>query len=253
MKQLAETFWTIRGRMKIAGVIDVGTHMSLVRRGNGRFVLLDSYEPGADDLAALREITAEGRVIDAILNLHPYHTLHCAALHRLFPEARLIGTRRHARQLPKLPWESGTLEDAATRHAFAEDLDLSVPDGIDLVTSDEKVHAGSILARDRASGIVHVDDTLCMLEPPSVLGAVLPAARLRFHPSLGKALQHRAGAADAFDAWARRIAGEWNDAPAICLAHKAIHEVGEASFGDQLRAALDRVSGTLDRHRKAHG
>ncbi|MFT6377963.1 MAG: hypothetical protein ACJARS_004626, partial [bacterium] len=45
---VADDFWNIRGSFKIFGVVDIGTHASLVRRPNGRFVLLDAYTLSGD-------------------------------------------------------------------------------------------------------------------------------------------------------------------------------------------------------------
>jgi hypothetical protein len=73
MRQLADNFWTFRGDLKIAKVINFGTHMSLVRRANGKFLLLDSYDLDEDDRNALLSLTDEGRAIEAILNVHPFH------------------------------------------------------------------------------------------------------------------------------------------------------------------------------------
>ena len=42
IEQLADGFWRIAGEMKIGGVVDFGTHASLVRLANGNFVFLDS-------------------------------------------------------------------------------------------------------------------------------------------------------------------------------------------------------------------
>ncbi len=41
--QVSDDFWNIRGDFKIGGILNIGTHASLVRRGNGKFVLLDAY------------------------------------------------------------------------------------------------------------------------------------------------------------------------------------------------------------------
>ena len=41
--QVAENFWNIRGSFKVAGLVDIGTQASLVRRSDGKFLMLDSY------------------------------------------------------------------------------------------------------------------------------------------------------------------------------------------------------------------
>ena len=53
MIQVADSFWNIRGSFKTAGVLEVGTQASLVKRANGKFVFLDAYK--LDDSVA-REV-----------------------------------------------------------------------------------------------------------------------------------------------------------------------------------------------------
>lgn len=252
MKQLAENFWNFRGSFKIARIVEVGTQMSLVRRNGGRFTLIDSYGVSGADREALLEITGNGAEIDTIINVHPFHTLHCTAAHELAPRAKLFGTRRHREQAPELPWEKETIEDVATQATF-EDLDLSIPAGLDLVTSDDSVHAASVLVRHRPSSIVHVDDTLMVLAMPGSLGSVLPQSRLRFHPMLGKALQHRHGAVDDFVAWTHDLAEKWATTSIVCAAHSAVRHLPPDGWSDELRRALSAIQKTLDHHRARHG
>lgn len=252
MKQLAENFWNLRGSFKVAKIIDLGTQMSLVRKRDGAFVLIDSYAVSGPDREALLKLTGNGAAIEAIINVHPFHTLHCAAAHELAPQARLYGTRRHREQAPELPWEEDAIEDVATQGRFG-DLDFSMPAGLDLVTGDDSVHAASVLVRHRQSGIVHVDDTLMVLAAPGPLGRVLPQSRLRFHPMLGKALRERPGAADDFAAWARDLAHEWAATPIVCAAHSAVRRLPPGGWREEITRALSAVGKTLDHHRERHG
>lgn len=253
MEQLSDKFWTLRGDYRIAGVINVGTQMSLVQRGNGRFVLLDSYAAEPADLAAIEALTDEGRAIEAILNVHPFHTLHCRAIQRRFPGAELIGTARHRRQHPDLPWSADLIEAPSTQQRFAEDFDFSVPAGVDFVCLDESVHVASVLVRHRDSRIVHVDDTLNVFVPPGWLRPLLPAPRLRFHPMLSKALEKGPGAADAFERWAHDLAHAWADTGIVCAAHSSVHQVGTAGFGGEMAKALKAAAPVLDKHRRRFG
>lgn len=253
MKQLHQDFWNFRGSFKIAKVIDIGTHMSLVRRANGRFLVLDSYGLDDDDLAALRGLTGDGSLIDAIINVHPFHTLHCPAVAEAMPGARMIGTRRHIAQLPDLPWDQHVIEDAATQAEFAEDLMFSIPAGVDFISDDEKVHVGSVVVRHRASRIVHVDDTINVFVAPGILSAVMPEPKLSFHPMLAKALQPSSGAADDYARWARDIARDWADTPVVCAAHSAVRDLPAGGWQTEIGNALEAVEGTLSKHRNMHG
>ena len=252
MLALAPDFWNFRGTFRIAKLLDVGTQMSLVRQENGRFILVDSYAVEGEDRDELLRLTNGGAAIEAIVNVHPFHTLHCKAVHELAPSARLFGTRRHRDQAPDLPWEDDLIEDSATQARFADVLEFSVPAGLDLVTPDDSVHAASVLVRHRASSIVHVDDTINVLAAPGPLGKVLPQSSLKFHPKLSGALQPRAGAADDYARWAREIAQDWADTRVVCAAHSAVRELPEGGWRDEVLDALCGVEKTLGEHREKY-
>lgn len=249
MQQLDENFWTLRGDFRLGGVLNIGAQMSLVRRKTGRFVLLDSYEPDASQLDALLDITQGGDAIEAVLNVHPFHTVHCDAIARLFPKARHFGTCRHHSEVTDVDWDSRLIEEPEAQHLFADDLDFSIPAGLDFVSDDDKVHVSSVLVRHPGSRIVHVDDTFVVWDPPALLDPLVAAPRLRFHPMLAKALKKEPGAADAFAHWAGSLATSWADTQIVCAAHSAIHRFEESSFGAEVLDALQRVEDTLDTHR----
>lgn len=253
MRQLSETFWNIRGTQRVAGVLDVGTHLSLVRRPDGRFVVVDGAPLDEAGRQALLALTDGGALVDAVVHVHPFHTLHVRALHRLFPAARLYGTQRHRRLAPELPWNGDPVESWEANHPLSDVFDLSVPEGVDFVCLDERVHVASVLVRHRTSGIVHVDDTLNVLAAPGFLRRLLPQSSLRMHPMLGKALTASPGAADAYAAWARELARRWADTRIVCAAHSAVRELPPGGFAREMEDALERVSRTLDRHRRRHG
>ncbi|MEN7538475.1 hypothetical protein [Aurantiacibacter flavus] len=237
----------------MAKIIDVGTHLSLVRRPNGRFLVLDSYDLEQEQRDQLMRLTDDGKAVDAIVNVHPFHTVFCRATHELLPHARLIGTRRHLSELPELPWDKNVIEDTATQADFADTLEFSLPGGVDLVTDDPDVHAGSVLARHRESRIVHVDDTINVLAAPGFLGRLLPQSSLKFHPKLPEALEKRPGATDAFAGWARDIAERWSDTRIVCAAHSDIRHLGEGGWREEVLKALEGVDKTLSRHRAEFG
>ena len=251
--QLSSDFWNFRGSFKIAKIVDIGTHMSLVRRANGRFIMIDSCALDDTQRGELLQLTDGGRAIEAIINVHPFHTLHCRSGHELAPHARLIGTRRHRQQDSDLPWDSQVIEDAETQAAFSEDLAFTRPDGVDLVTDDDDVHAGSVLVRHERSAIVHVDDTLNVIAAPGFLGRLLPQSRLKFHPMLPKALQPRSDAADAFSGWARALAENWSETRIVCAAHSAIRHLPEGGWRKEIHAALADIESKLEKHRAANG
>lgn len=231
-------------------MINIGTQMSLVRKLDGRFILIDAYEPGEQDRAELFDLTDNGALVDAVLNVHPFHTVHCKFVHETLPHARLVGTRRHRQQMPQLDWDPALIEDAATQQQFADLFDFSIPAGVEFIPEDESVHVSSVLVRHRESSIVHVDDTLMYLNPPSLVKLVMPGPKLRFHPKLADALLKRASAADEYVRWAKELASNWADTRIVCAAHNGIARLTDQTFGQAIDNALEQVSDTLQNHRE---
>ena len=254
--QVAEGFWNIRGSFKVAGLVDVGTQASLVRRANGRFVILDSYTLSGDLEREVLELTNGGKDIEAILNLHPFHTVHVRVMHERFPDARHYGTARHLSRYPELAWEPERTEDAALHAMYSEDFDFSIPRGVDFISPNEHVHFSSVLALHRASRTIHVDDTLTYVRLPKAARLLGRPDVLRFHPTLRFALEKRAGASQELRAWAKELAGRWHEAENLCAAHSATLLASKnrgASIRDRILSALDRVEGTLRAHEKKYG
>jgi hypothetical protein len=174
-------------------------------------------------------------------------------MHQAFPDARLYGTARHHCKWRELPWHDTLCEDAALAENFGEDLAFSVPEGMPLVCEDENVHFSSVLAMHRKSGVIHVDDTLVYFDKGFPLSLLPLNRRLDFHPTLARALEPRAGAADEFRDWAVRLGIDWAGARYIAAAHNAVLELGEEDFPRLIGEALGRVKPVLDRHRSKHG
>jgi hypothetical protein len=254
--QVADDFWNIRGSFKIGGVVDVGTHVSLVRRGSGKFVFLDAYT--LDDSVAheVRELTNGGADIEAILNLHPFHTIHVRSMHEGFRNAKLYGTARHVSRFPELPWQPQLTESDELQAMFGGDFDFSVPRGVDFISSNENVHFSSVLALHRASQTIHVDDTLMYVTLPKVARLFGHADLLSFHPTLAKALEKRPRASADFRHWAEDLAARWRDARNLCAAHTAALTADGnrgASIHARILQALDKVGRTLAAHERKYG
>lgn len=252
--EVADGFWNLRGSFKIAGLVDIGTHCSLARRGGGGLVLLDAC--GLGDAAGrwLDEATGGGAALEAVLHLHPFHTVHVEAMHRRYPEARLHGTARHVEMFPELPWQPELTESAELQALYAEDFDFTVPRGVDFIAGDPKVHFASVLAIHRASKTLHVDDTLLFIRLPWLL-RLFGRELTRFHPTLAKVLEPRPGAAADFRAWARELIERAADLENLCAAHSAAllgRDNRGPSIAARIEAALARVEGKLAAHEKKH-
>lgn len=249
MVYIGEGFWNIRGTFKIAGLLNVGTQSSLVRLKSGNFVLLDAYTLSGDVARQVMALTEQGSKIEAVIHLHPFHTIHVDAVAQMLPHARQYGTNRHHKICPDVSWEVLRSDSHTFHELYAEDFDFSVPRGVDLIPEDESVHFSSVLAIHKASRTLHVDDTLTWLDVPVVGG-------LSFHMTLKDALQKRAGAATEFRQWADDLIAICADVDHLCTAHgpslppdpDTDHELAA-----RVHKALDSVHDTLTKHTAKYG
>ncbi len=245
--------WNARGSFKIAGILEAGTQASLVALPSGNFLWLDSITLEGDALAKAMKLTDGGKAVEAILNLHPFHTLHCEWANRHFPNAKLYGSARHKAKLPNLRWQEANVEDPRVAEVYAETLDFSLPRGVDYISPDENVHFSSLLAMHRPSATIHVDDTFGYRRIGRPLGWLIKETPIFFHPTLSKALQQRAGAAEDFRAWARELASRWKGAARMCAAHSGICDIPDRDFEARVTRALARVERVLAKHQAKFG
>lgn len=248
--EITDDFWNVRGEFKIAGLIDVGTHASLVRRSSGGFVMLDAYTLQGEIKERIDARTNGGADIEAIINLHPFHTVHVQRAHQQYPDAKLYGTRRHHEKFPDLPWQPERSESDACAALFADDLQFSVPEGVDFISDNDRLHFSSVLAFHMASKTIHSDDTLMYLRLPGLLAKIKPP-QISFHTTLSGTLEKRPGAAAAFRAWVLQLAERWDDAQNLCAAHTATmlgEEHPSLSVPEEILRALRDVEKTLRAH-----
>lgn len=245
MHDLGHGFWTIRGDLRIGGVLNVGTQAGLVRLSSGRFVMLDSYPLTGAQRQQVMTLTDGGRAVQAVLNLHPFHTLHCATTARDFPHAALFGSHRHRLRHPDLDWRPEPVESPEVAALFADDLVFSMPRGIDYVSRNERVHAGSLLAWHPASRTLHVDDTINLMPVPGLLRGLFPRARVFLHPTLPQALLPQAGAVRDFRDWLHGLVALTRDLRWLCAAHSGHREFAPGQFSAELLAAFRRVEDKL--------
>ena len=136
--KISDTFWNIRGEFRVFGLLNIGTQASLVKRSNGKFVLLDSYTLQGDVKQKVDALTRNGDDIEAIINLHPFHTMHVAKAHADYPDAKLYGTQRHVDKFPDLPWQKELTDSSEFANLFSDDFEFSVPQGVDFISNNEQ-------------------------------------------------------------------------------------------------------------------
>lgn len=253
---VSDNFWNIRGSFKIGGLIDIGTQASLVRRDNGKFIFLDSLTMEGEVLQEINELTNNGKDVEAVLNLHPFHTIHVAEMHKRYPNALHYGTARHLEKSPELKWEKLRTEDKKLHEIFSSDLEFSIPRGVDFISKDESLHFSSVLAYHRSSKTIHVDDTLMYIRLPKLMSFLGLSNSVSFHPTLSKVLKPRKGASDEFQEWVKELAKSWSDAENLCAAHTTYlvpNTERGISIHDRILKALDKVQKKLDQHKQAFG
>lgn len=240
---LGSGFWNIRGTQRIGGIINVGTQCSLVRLQSGNFIFLDSYTLEDDVRAQVMALTDNGDKVEAVLNVHPFHTLHCAQMAKDFPQATFYGSARHPKEVPEVDWSDDLVESAAVTQRYPE-LEFSVPRGIHYIAPDEDIHAGSLLVFHPASKSLHVDDTF-VTPPLKVLEVVLPEVNL--HPQTKKALKNEPSAGKQYCDWATSLAEQWSETRNFCAAHSHMIEFEAGEFKEALLAAIDKKRSDLEK------
>lgn len=238
---LGSGFWNIRGDFRIGGVINIGTQCSLVKLESGKFIFLDSYTLKDDIRSKVMGLTNDGKDVEAVLNLHPFHTIHCAQMAKDFPQATFYGSSRHAKKVPEIEWSDDLVESAAVAERYSE-LKFSISQGIDYIHANEMIHAGSLLAYHPTSKSLHVDDTF-MSPPTELLGKLLPEIML--HPTTKKALEDNSNSGKAYCDWATQIAHDW-DVRNFCAAHSYLVRFKEGEFEKALLKAVNKARPKLE-------
>jgi hypothetical protein len=246
---IADDFWNIRGSFKLGGVVDIGTQASLVRRASGSFVLLDAYTLSGAVQEQVFALTNGGRAIEAVLHLHPFHTIHVKKIAEQLPHVVHYGSTRHFEKAPGVNWAPHTIDAEATAEHFAADFELSIPAGVPFIAKDERLHFSSVLAFHKSSRTLHVDDTLTWSTLPLIGGLV-------FHPTLAKVLEKRPGAAAEFRAWALWLVDRCASVDHLVTAHmRALPPNPKTApvLHERVRTALSKVESVLQKHEKRWG
>ena len=239
---LGAGFWNIRGTFRLGGVLNIGTQCSLVKLSSGKFVFLDSYTLTDDLRAQVMALTNNGQDVEAVLNLHPFHTVHCTQMAKDFPQATFYGSSRHHKKVPEVQWAKDLVESDAVAERYPE-LKFSISQGIHYIAPNEMIHAGSLLAFHPASKSLHVDDTF-MSPPTKLLEAVLP--ELLLHLTTKKALKNDPDAGKQYCDWASKLAHDWRDVRNFCAAHSYLVTFKDGEFEKALLKAIDKARPKLE-------
>jgi len=144
LEEVGPGFWNIRGHFKLfVGIIDIGTHMSVARLANGKYLVIDTIPLLPEIKQELDQLTSFGSNIEAVVATHPFHTLAFRGFYKEYPNVPYYGTPRHLRVIPEIPW-AGNLWDCDTRNKWNPDIQMRIPAGAEFVGSfareDEPFH-----------------------------------------------------------------------------------------------------------------
>ena len=189
IRHFTPLFHNLRTSFKMKGV-DIGTHMSIFVKKNGRMVVVDAITLSPEAKAEFDTLTKDGTLVDAVLAVHPFHTLAFKSFHEAYPNLKYFGTPRHIRR-NDIPWTDALKRDdpkSLTRPEWAPEIELRIPEGAeyDSPFPEEKNHFISVFVYHKTSKTMHVDDSLIYAEQPNLLMKAFgySAGNLSYHPSM---------------------------------------------------------------------
>ncbi|CAF0778367.1 unnamed protein product [Adineta steineri] len=224
--EVATNFWNIRVSFKmLAGLVDLGSHMSLIRLNNGNFLVIDTVILTDHTRAEINRLTDNGAKIEAVIGVHPFHTLAFPAFYEAYPNAKYYGTPRHIRRLTTIPW-AGSLDDCNIRKKWEPEIEMRIPAGAEFVNPlpESSNHFVSVFVFHRPSRTLHVDDTIIYGDHPGFLLKLtgFKHGTMAFQPSIkGAGLYPTAEAPFEFRDWMKTLLNDW-PFDNICCAHSGI-------------------------------
>jgi hypothetical protein len=251
--EIGPGFYNIRSGFKsFKGLVNIGTHMSIIRLNNGSFVAIDTVELDDELKAEIDQLTNNGQNLSTVIATHPFHTLAFNGFYHAYPNAQYIGTPRHIRNIKSIPW-AADISQEEVRGRWAPDIEMRIPAGSEFnAPHPEPInHFNSVWVYHRASSTIHIDDTVCYFENP---GLLLKAAgkkhdHMEFHISLsGPGLYPTPDAPKIFKKWVHDVLNDW-DFNNMCTAHTG-NKIGGAK--EALRHTLEKAEPTFQKLEKHH-
>lgn len=241
---IGRSFYNIRSPFKVLfGLIDVGTHMSLIRLNTGKFIIIDTIEIDIELKMYIDELTNNGELIEAVLATHPFHTVYFPAFYKLYPNAKYYGCPRHIKNITSITWEGNFQNETTLKLWESENIYLRIPDGVEFINPAETNHFSSVFVFHQPSRTIHVDDTIGYHHNPGCVLRCVAGARankMNFW-NLKIGLKHDNDAPMQFKRWIEKLILDW-DFDNVCTAHSA-NKIGGAK--EELRQTLDRDEAKL--------
>jgi hypothetical protein len=160
----------------LKGIIDKGTHMSLIRLNSGKFLVLDTINLTPAVKQEFDTLTENGAKIEAIIATHPFHTMSFHAFHALYPNPKYYGTPRHLRAIAEIPW-AGSVEDRVVQKLWEPEVEMRIPAGSEFNNPlpPDSNHFSNVFVFHRKSRSVHNDDTVMFCTHPVIADTVIPS------------------------------------------------------------------------------
>jgi hypothetical protein len=223
LHEIGTNFWNARAHFKIfLGLVDLGTHMSLIKLNSGRFLVIDTVQLTEGLRSEIDKLTENGSKIEAVIGVHPFHTLAFPSFHQAYPKAPYYGTPRHLRKLTEIPW-AGSLDDCNIRKKWEPEVEMRIPAGAEFVNPlpESSNHFNSVFVYHKPSRTLHVDDTIMYGENPGFFVKLvgLKKGTFAFHPSMkNNGLYPTVEAPFQFRDWMKQLLSDWQ-IDNICTAH----------------------------------
>lgn len=219
-------------------------------QASGKFLAIDTINITPPIKQEIDSLTDNGKLIEACIATHPYHTVFFLPFYKLYPNCQYYGAPRHLRTITEIPW-AGAINENFSK--WEPEVMMRIPAGSDFETPGPDNHFSSVFVYHAASKTIHDDDTVCYFPKPGLLlrgifGA--KAASMTFHPTLtGVGLHHTAEAPLQFKEFIEKVIQDW-DFENICTAHNG-NKIGGAKA--KLQKTLVANTPTLLRLSEKYG
>ncbi|KAL0483816.1 hypothetical protein AKO1_014030 [Acrasis kona] len=220
--EVGPNFWNIRADFNVLYVVNIYTQMSIIKLPNGKFLLIDTVDLTEGLKAQIDKLTNNGSDIEAIVGVHPFHTMYFQKFYDAYPNAEYYGTPRHVRVQTKIPWK-GDLTNCAVQTKWAPDVEFRIPEGAEFVDPkpEKSNHFSCAWVYHRPSKTIHIDDTVMFAEAPGFLMRLFGFKKgtMAFHPSIkGPGLLPHPDSPFVFRDWVNKVIQDW-DFENIVTAH----------------------------------
>jgi len=238
--EIGPGFYNIRSEFRaLKGLVNIGTHMSLIRLNNGSFIAIDTVELDDELKAEIDQLTDNGKNLSAVISAHPFHTLSFPGFYEAYPTPQYIGTPRHIRNIKSIPW-SADISQEEVRARWSPEIEMRIPAGAEFNSPQPEStnHFNSVWVYHRPSGTLHIDDTVFYFDNPSLILKIGGKKHddMEFHNCMsGPGLYPTPDAPKIFKKWVQDILNDW-DFNNMCIAH----------IGNKIGGAKERLRQTLE-------